>query len=172
MKKIFTSGIAIFSLIALTFVSCGDDDAQGNNNNTLPDGTYIMGKVDGTNFSSEVMGHSTAIATRQGTGGDTFISVQGSTMEANTMVIVMHGITATGTYTIDAEDESVLSYFSAANSVSYDTSNCSGATGTLNITHLDESKVEGTFNFVGKDDENCSQSKTITEGSFRGIFAN
>ncbi|MCR5861599.1 DUF6252 family protein [Flavobacterium sp. J372] len=171
MKKLITSGFAIMSLMAVTLTACGDDDAQ-NNNNTLPDGTFIQGKVDGTGFSSMVMGHSTATATRQGTGDATFISVQGSTMEANTMVIVMHGITATGTYTIDAEDESVLAYFNAANSISYDTSNCSGATGTLNITHLDNTKVEGTFNFVGKDDDNCSQSKTITEGSFRGIFAN
>ncbi|MGV3461216.1 MAG: DUF6252 family protein [Flavobacterium sp.] len=173
MKKLFTSGFAILSLVALTLTACGDDDAQSSTNNTLPTGTYIQGKVDGTAFSSTIMGVSTAIATRQGTGDGTLITVQGSSMDTNTMLVAMMGITTTGTYTIDAEDDgSVLAYFGASANTSYDTSNCDGATGTLNITYIDDTKVEGTFNFVGKNDENCSQSKTITEGSFRGIFAN
>lgn len=172
MKKLFTSGFAVLTLTALTLVACGDDDAQ-TNTNTLPDGTYIQGKVDGTMFSSTIMGQSTAIATRQGTGEGTLITVQGTSMDTNTMLVAMMGITTTGTYTVDAEDDgTVLAYFGASESTSYDTSDCAGASGTLNITFIDATKVEGTFSFVGKNDDNCSQSKTVTEGSFRGIFAN
>jgi hypothetical protein len=172
MKKIYNTAFALLVLVGVTAISCSDDDSNSTYNST-PTGSYIKGKVDGAQFESVIMGQSTAIATRTGSGDQTLISVQGTTLDTNTLLVTTMGITQTGTYTVDAQDDGTLmAYFSAASNVSYDTSDCGGATGTLNITHLDASKIEGTFNFVGKDDENCSNSKTVTEGSFRGVFVN
>ena len=174
MKTIFKTGIALL-VLALTMTSCGDDDSgsTGGGNNNLPSGSYIQAEVDGSTFKSEIMGQSTALVNKVGSGEGTLITIQGTTLDTNTLLLAIDGITETGTYTVDAEDDGTLmAYFSANNSISYDTSDCAGATGTLKITHLDDSKIEGTFEFVGKDDENCSNSKSITEGSFRGIFSN
>lgn len=170
MRKIYTSALAALLVFSAALLSCSDDDGAAAAA-SLPDGTYIMGKVDGTQFQSSIMGQSTAIATRQGTGDGTLITVQGTAMDTSTLLVATMGITTTGTYTVDMEDDgTVMAYFSANSNISYDTSDCSGATGTLNITHLDAEKIEGTFSFTGKDDENCSNTKAITEGSFRGIF--
>lgn len=174
MKKIYKTILVV--LASTTFlISCGgDDDAApvAQNPNVPAGGSYIKGKVDGVQFQNlEVMGVSSAIATRTGTGDGTLIMMQGSTMDATSMVITTYGITSTGTYTIDAEDDgNVLAFIPGGSEVSYDTSNCAGAAGTLNITHLDNTKIEGTFEFTGKDDENCGDTKVVTEGSFRGIF--
>jgi len=175
MKTFYKTAMALMAVMTLTLTSCGGDDdnapVEGGN---LPTGSYIKGKVDGAQFENlQMMGVSSAIATRTGTGDQTLILVSGSDMSANTMVITTFGITATGTYTVNAEDDgTVMAYVPGSGSVSFDTSNCSGATGTLTVTALDATKIEGTFQFVGKDDENCSSTKNITEGSFRGVFAN
>ncbi|HEU0135887.1 MAG TPA: hypothetical protein VFQ50_01210, partial [Flavobacterium sp.] len=67
-------------------------------------------------------------------------------------------------------DGTTLAYIETGNSMSYDTSNCAGATGTITITAYDDTKVEGTFSFVGKVDEDCNMTKTVTNGSFRGVY--
>jgi hypothetical protein len=174
MKKFYNTALALLVLFSFIATSCGnDDEPQTTTPAPLPSGSYIQGKVDGVDFSSSIMGQSTALASRTGTGDRTLITVQGTNLETNTMIISMMGITTTGTYTVDAEDDGTLmAYFGTSENTSYDTSNCAGATGTLNVTFIDDTKVEGTFNFIGKDDENCSRSKIVTEGSFRGIFAN
>ena len=164
-KTIAKSG---FLAAALILTACSDDN---NSSGTGGSGSFIKGKVDGVQFNSlEIQGQSLAVATTSGTGASRLIMVTGSDMDQNTMSVIMLGIDAVGEYTIDVNDDgSVLAYI-PANSPSHDTSNCDGATGTLNITTINDERVVGTFNFVGKDDENCTSSKTITSGSFRGVF--
>jgi hypothetical protein len=92
-------------------------------------------------------------------------------MSGNTaMAVNLIGIDAEGTYPLNSDSDSVVAYLE--NQQSYDTSDCSGATGTLTITEINSEKVEGTFSLTGKLDDNCAQSKSITEGSFRGVFMN
>jgi len=157
-------------LMAVLFLlaACSDDS---NSSGSGGSDSFIKGKVDNVQFNSlEIQGQSLAVATTSGTGASRLIIVTGSDMDQNTMSVIMLGIDEVGEYTIDTNDDgSVLAYI-PANSTSHDTSNCDGATGTLNITTINEERVVGTFSFVGKDDENCSASKTVTNGSFRGVF--
>ena len=176
MKKLQT--IQMFAktgLVAAAFflTACSGDDGDNNGNpgGSGNAGSFIEGEVDGVQFNNlEIQGQSLAVATTSGTGAGRLIMVTGSDTNTNAMSVIMLGITQTGEYTINSEDDGTVLAYIPVDSPSYDTSNCAGATGTLNITHIDETKVEGTFNFVGKVDENCGQSKTITSGSFRGVF--
>jgi hypothetical protein len=51
---------------------------------------------------------------------------------------------------------------------------CNSSTaGTVTITAIDATKIEGTFSFTGSNFSqvvNCSDIKTVTNGSFRGVF--
>ena len=150
-------------------LSCSSDDNGGSGGST-PNGTYIKGTVDGTQFVTySVQGFSAGVATSINSGASRMINITGSNdMNGTTsFTINLMGINSTGTYQINPDSDSVMAFVSG---VSYDTSNCAGATGTINITTLNDTKIEGTFNFTGKDDENCSATKTVTAGSFRGEF--
>ncbi len=164
-KTIAKTGILAAALI---LTACSDDDSSGSGGSS---NSFIKAKVDNVQFKNlEIQGHSTTVATTSGTGDGRLIMISGADANMNNMAIIMMGINETGEYTIDPEDDgSVLAYV-PSNSPSYDTSNCAGATGTLKITKINDERVEGTFSFVGKDDENCTATKTITAGSFRGIF--
>lgn len=171
MKKIHKTGLAFMTVILVALAaSCSGDDSDGVNNNT-PSGAYVHGKVDGVQFETvTVQGLTSVYATRSGTGEDTQMIVMGSDMNGNALGLTTHGINATGTYELN-DLQAVMLYTDASADITYDTSDdCDGTEGTLTITHLDDTKIEGTFEFTGKHDENCTQSKTITEGSFRGIF--
>ena len=161
--------------IALVLSSCSNDDDDNNNGGPSGNaGGYVSAKVDGAQFDSmEIMGISTVSALRTGTGDGTLISVTGSSDSSHSINIAMLGITSTGTYSVNPDsDGTTLAYVDSGTQTSYDTSNCSGATGTIVVTELTEDVVQGTFSFTGKVDEDCSQSKSVTEGSFRGVFMN
>lgn len=174
MKK---SNFTTFGMLALTlcFAACSSD-SDGNGGGSTPSGTYLKAKVNGTQFQTlEIQGQSLAVANKTGSGANTLIMIQGSgdMTATNSMVINLIGITETGTYNITPDDDgNVLAYVENANTKSYDTSNCEGATGVLKITALTDTKIEGTFSFTGKDDENCSDTRSVTDGSFRGVFMN
>jgi len=158
--------------ISLFVASCSGDDSNPVTSNLPSSGSYITAKVDGNDFSSIIFGVTSASATRMETGAGTMITVLGADQSANSIVINLMGITATGTYTIDPNVDSVIAYTPVSGGVSYGTGECSGSTGTLTITAIDNSKIEGTFTFRGKDANTCptSATKTVTEGSFRGVF--
>jgi hypothetical protein len=56
----------------------------------------------------------------------------------------------------------------------YNSLNCENTNGTLEITFMDDTKIEGTFSFVGKEvkeDETCDGgTKNVTNGSFRLVL--
>ncbi|HEY0092176.1 MAG TPA: DUF6252 family protein [Flavobacterium sp.] len=166
------SVVAVFLIVA----GCSSDDDDNNTPTptpSTPNGTYLKGKVDGTSWQSlELQGQSLAVAVTSGEGTGRLIMINGSgdINGSDSMVINLLGIDAPGTYTINSDSDSVLAYVNTATETSYDTSDCSGATGTVTITTINTTKVEGTFSFVGKVDEDCSQTKTIAEGQFRGVF--
>ena len=170
MKTIKNLGALAFLFVLALAVSCSGDDSDGVNNNT-PSGAYVHGKVDGVQFETiTVQGLTSVYATKSGTGDNMQIIVVGSDMNANSLGLTTHGISTTGTYELN-DQQAVMLYTDAAADVTYDTSDdCPDTEGTLTITHLDDTRIEGTFEFTGKHDEDCSQSKTVTEGSFRGIF--
>ena len=179
MKIIKTTFKAI--LLAVTFssllISCGgDDDLPPVTPVTPPaNSSFIKAKVDGQAFSSYIFGTSAASANISNAGPQQLIQVLGSNLNANNISITLLGITEAGTYQINpSNDGSVMAYTPGTGGVAYSTGECSGSGGTIVITTLSSTKIEGTFSFIGKDSENCGSgvTKTVTEGSFRGVFAN
>ena len=173
--KAFKS-ISKLVLIALTVVlsSCSKDSDSSSSNPVTPSGSYITATVDGASFSTTIAGVSTVNGSRSGTGEFTLIQVLGADLNSNSIAINLFGITTTGTYTLNADSDSVIAFTPPTGGAAYGTGGCAGATGTINVTFLDNTKIEGTFSFTGKDVDNCATSavKTVTNGSFRCVFAN
>jgi len=171
MKTLKLFGISLFATLALMTLSCSSDsDGDGGGGGGTPTTTSIKAKVDGTQYQTfSISGVSAGVATSTGSGSGRMITITGSNDMGGTtsFTINLIGIDATGEYEIGPDSDSVLSFMSG---VSYDTSDCAGATGTVNITLLNEDGIRGTFSFTGKDDDNCSSSKTVSQGSFQGEF--
>ena len=171
MKNVQKFGLVAFMAFAVSLTSsCSNDD--DNNSSGGGSGSYLEAKVDGTQFKAEVQGHSTVGASRIGSGTSQIISVIGAVMDGSNISINLQGITAAGTYELNQDSDSVIAFTTSGGSAAYGTGICDGATGTLKITTLNDEKIEGTFSFTGKDGENCSSSKAVTDGKFRGLFSN
>ncbi len=158
----------------LAFNACSDDDDNGGGGGT-PSGTYVKAKVDGTTYETyKIQGVSAATAISPGTGDGRLIMIGGPIDQSGTKAWAVNllGINATGEYPLNADSNSTVAYVETGTGVSYDNSNCDGTDGTVKITKITDTEVEGTFSLVGKNDEDCSMSKTITSGSFRGVFQN
>ncbi|RXR20486.1 hypothetical protein EQG63_00720 [Flavobacterium amnicola] len=174
MKKIFNIGKCIMVALTLVLSSCSNDDpAPAPAPTPIPaNSSVVTAKVNGAAFSSVIFGVSSATAQKMGTGPDTIITVLGSNFSASSISITLHGVTATGTYTLDSTTDSVIAYTPGSGDAAYGTGICSGVSGTVVVTSISDTKIEGTFSFTGKDGENCdtSETKTVTEGSFKGVF--
>ncbi len=171
--KTFWKSIFLASAI-LAFNACSDDDDNGGGGST-PSGTYVKAKVDGTTYETfRIQGVSAATAISTGSGDSRLIMIGGSIDQSGTKAwsVNLLGINATGEYPLNADSNSTVAYVENGTGVSYDNSNCTGTDGTVKITKLTDTEVEGTFSLVGKNDEDCSMAKTITQGSFRGVFMN
>jgi hypothetical protein len=169
MKNVNKLSLILFLAIAGILTSCSSDSSSGSGGPAT--GSYITAKVDGASYTTVINGVSAASASRSGSGASTLIMVLGSNLTSNSVSINLFGVTAPGTYTVNSSSDSVMSYVEASSSIAYGTGICDGSTGTITVTTLTDTKIEGTFSFSGKDGENCaSAAKSITNGSFRGVF--
>lgn len=160
MKNFKVIGRTVFLALSLSLAACSGDDAGGSGGS----GSSLSAKVDGSTFKAAVMGQSTTVAVHNGT----FYQISGSNAELKSITIGIFNVTGPGTFEVGPDTDNVLAYFE--NNTSYDTSNCDQATGTVTVTAVNDEKIEGTFSFTGKVDENCGQSKTVTTGKFKGVF--
>lgn len=166
-----------FILLSLCALSCSSDDDDAvvvptpvNNN---PNGdSFITAKVNGNNFSTYIFGVTAATCNLVNPGDEQLITILGGDLAANNITINLWNVTTTGTITVNRNTNSLMNYTPGSGGVAYATSaECDNATGTINITYIDDLKVEGTFSFTGVNTDNCDGgSKTVTEGKFRGTF--
>jgi hypothetical protein len=173
MKTLKTLSRILMAGAAVLAMSCSSSSDGGGG--STPGGTYIKAKVDGTwKQTYNIQGVSAGVAISTGSGVGRVIQITGSNDQGgtNAFAIYLIGINATGDYAVGPDSDSTLGYLETATNSSWDTSNCPQATGTIHISTINDQKVEGTFSFTGKIDEDCSSSKTVTEGSFRGVFMN
>ena len=175
MKTLQTLTKLSFIAVSFFFLSCGGDDDNTYYppvSNTPNNDSYITAKVDGADFSTILFGTSTANCNRIGTGDSQMITILGGDMSANSITVNLWNVTTTGTISLNRDTNSFLNYSPGSGGVAYATSaDCATATGTINVTYIDNVKVEGTFSFTGINTEDCAGgSKTVTEGSFRGTF--
>ena len=171
-------------MVATIVTSCSKSDAAAT---TAPpattSGSFINTKIDGAVFNSAASTLGMTIASRQGSGAATTISLLGnltsnvtaSGATSESVTITLLGVTTTGTYALNLanKDTAVLGYTyapSGGTAVGYTTGDCSGTTGSLIITSLTATQIEGTFTCTAKKESTCNLTKTITEGTFKGVF--
>jgi len=167
MKTITKIALALFVSLSLTMVSCnGDDDNAPTDNNNNPSGEYVSAKVDGQAFASSTLFDAVAASRPNATT----LMVQGSDNSGKVIQIMMLGLDGTGSYNLGDMMNGQMLYTVASPFVSYSSAAGSGAQGQVEITLIDDTKVEGNFTFTGKNPDNTAQSVTVTEGSFRANF--
>lgn len=170
MKTVQTLGKSLFIAASFFIVaSCSKDDAPAATPVFPVNNSFVKGKVDGVAYNSIVTSCSKA-----GSGADALITILGGDLGANSITVVLSRITAPGTYTVNNTTDSLLNYSPGSGGVAYSTGECEAASGTITVTTIDDTHVEGTFSFTGKDTENCDSgvTKTVSEGSFKGTFQN
>lgn len=180
MKTIKQFGFALAIIFSLTLSSCGGSDDNGGGGFSGPaTGTFIKAKVGGSNFLSEG-----EFAVGNMTNGAMVLT--GSSTSGKNMGIQLYSTTgslAVGTYSMNATQDSNVNVgsltftdvnLSTFSVIAYNSVNCENSNGTLEITFMDDTKIEGTFSFVGKEvkeDETCDGgTKTVTNGSFRLVL--
>ncbi len=176
MKTISKFSVVVIMTAATFFSSCSNDDGGGS---ALPSGSYVKASVDGADFQSTeqltVSAYSSGNLAIQGTLMDgTTISLNVGAID-NTLETGIYNVNATNSFEVNFGSCNIMKLVNMT-AVAYNSVNCENATGTIEITYIDETKVEGTFSFVGKEvkvDETCNGGTVnVTNGSFRGIFSN
>lgn len=171
MKTIKNFSWVSFAFLTLLFTACSSDDNGGSTSSSLD--TYITAKVDGVAFKNTISG----VAMKNGTGEMSLITIQCANASSladqqfESIHVILVGISATGTYPVNSGTNNTLAYIeNHTTNNSWDTGDCEGVSGTITVTKLTATVVEGTFSFTGANDENCSDTKVITEGKFKGTF--
>ncbi len=174
MKTMKNTMYTVLIALALVFTmtSCNKDDDGGDGGNAAA-GT-VKAKVDGSNFSSNPQ---LSMATQTNAGGSTIVTVQGNDNSGKAIVLVMNGLTGTGTYNIGggANISISASYLEVNVSNPADTQTWQApfddtVAGEVKINELSSSKVVGTFSFTGKNVNGDNSTKAISEGSFNMNF--
>jgi hypothetical protein len=177
MKTIKRISAALLVTLALTVSSCGGSDDNGGGGFSGPStGTFIKATAAGSNFLSEGQ-------FAVGNYADGSLVLTGSSTTGNNIGIQLYAVSgalAVGTYNMSADQDSDVVVgnlqYTAVNLSTfavtpYSSVNCENASGTLEITFIDATKIEGTFSFLGKEvkpDETCDGgTKNVTNGSFR-----
>ena len=177
MKNFNKLAIILFTGLTIMFSSCSSDsDSNGGGGSGPATGAYIKANVAGSDFLAQG-----DLAT--GTFNGNALIVGGSSITGKSLNIQLYGINTaltTGTYAINAanNDETYnggLTYSDVNTSTfsvkNYSSLNCDNNVGTLEITFIDATKVEGTFSCKGKEvkeNEACDGATIdVTNGSFR-----
>lgn len=174
-KAMFMLGLALTT----TFFSCSSDSDGGGNGFSGPStGTFVKANIGGTNMLAQG-----EFANGGYNGGN--LVLQGFDINGKSVGIQLYandGSLEVGTY--DMHNENNENYvgsltlidinMSTMVTTTYNSSICSDSNGTLEITAIDNTKIEGTFNFKGKeirDGDDCSGgTKNVTSGSFRLVL--
>ena len=136
-------------------------------------GNYVTASADGVAFTTlwSATGEHQVVVQKILVNNQNSIYIQGRNINdlsaPKGLDLYLVGISAVGTYTISPTGSSALQY--AEGTVAYTTANNAGANATVTITKIDNTMVEGTFSFIGKKN-NATETKTITSGSFRGVY--
>lgn len=171
MKTIKRISLVLALTVSTIFSSCGGSDDGGGS--STPSGGFVKAKVDGSNFSAS--GQFVIGQIAQGNFGMQGVLTNGTSIFIN--VFALDGTLETGVYDLGANNDSQtlgsLSYnvFQGTTATIYDSLGCDTGTGTVEITFIDATKIEGTFSFSGKNIETCTgAAKNVTNGQFRCLL--
>ncbi|MGL2966517.1 DUF6252 family protein [Flavobacterium sp. XGLA_31] len=177
MKTMKQFGFGLALILTAVLSSCSSSSDGGGGGFSGPaTGSFVKANAGGASI----------LAQGQYANGD-YVSgnlvLQGTTMDGksvNIQLYAMDGSLEVGTYNVSAtntEDNYVGSLSlieintSTFQTTTYNSQICENASGTIDITFIDDTKIEGTFSFTGKElkeNEDCSGgTKNVTDGSFR-----
>jgi hypothetical protein len=167
MKNLNKLGIILLVAVAAIFSSCSSDSSGGGGSAAL--GT-VKAKVGSSNFTSISQG---TFASLLDNGSFQNLSISGSDITGKSIQIMIIGANiAPGTYQISDVD-SEFSATTVYSEIDLNTSSAQawgspyeggGNSGSVVITSLTSTNVQGTFNFTGKSE--AGTTKSITNGSF------
>lgn len=159
--------IATFLFGSFTFMSCSDDDSNSNSNGGgNQSGEFVSAKVNGVDFASSTLFDAVGASHPN----SSTLVVQGSDNSGKAIQIMIMNFNGTGTYNLSNMQNGQLLYTVASPFTSYSSAAGNGAQGTVEITLVDNTKVEGNFSFTGKNPSDNTQSVTVTDGAFRANF--
>jgi hypothetical protein len=165
INNIILRKIALVTACFFMLLSCDDDEETTVPDNT-PQGSYIRATIDGKEFSTNVDGIETVVVTNLYGS----IQITGTNSIGDVIQLNLDEVTVPGTYTVNNDSASLLVYSDFNNTKEYGTGPCDDASGTVVVTAITDTKIEGTFMFTGREFEDCSSAKTVSNGSFRGVF--
>lgn len=166
MKSIQQLGFLVLLLITTLNFSCKSDDDGGGGGNAAV-GT-LSAKVDGSNFEA-----SGQLATAAYVASGQALTLYGTDMSGRNINLIVNGFDGSpGTYEIGGDNlVFVVGTYTEANTsgaqswvAPYEDS---GVAGEIKISEFSTSgSVKGTFRFRGRNQENTSSFKEITDGAF------
>lgn len=163
ITKISTLFLALFISVSLS--SCSDDDGGGGSG--TPSGEFVKAKVNGEDFASSTSYDLVAASNPTSSA----LVVQGSNSSGEAIQLMLMNFDGVGTYDVSNMLNGQAMYTIANPFTSYSSAAEGGASGEIEITLIDDEKVEGTFSFTGrKAEEGATETVTVTEGQFRANF--
>lgn len=156
--------IGICLVASTTYVSACGGGGSGTADAALSN-YFLTASVDGVGYEAVspriLAGISPAPTPR--------ISVNATT-SVGTFEITVDDPVGVATYTIGSSDTYILAmrYLPAGQNTPFSAGACGESQGTLTITKLSSTEIEGTFAFVGKQSGSCAVAgKNVTNGSFK-----
>ena len=171
MKTIKNTLYVAVLCLSVVFTGCKKSDDGGGG--TVPGSGTMSAKVDGANFSGDVV----ALATEITAGGVTTVRLQASDATGKAILILINAFSGVGTYEFStASSIAHVATYTEAN-ISNPTATKSwvapyagsGLVGQVAVSEKTATAIVGTFNFSGKE-QNGTTMKAITEGSFNLNF--
>lgn len=174
MKTVKKIALSIVILGSVLFSSCSGDSGSSSS-------TFMKAKINGQEFSTQsVVANYTSdsfyIIGQKINGSDTSEIQISIDLTDGTDLEIGH------VYNISTiEEDNYLAFMSysfgdASSLNAYGSGDCDNVIGSLKITHVDDTIVEGTFEFDGKGVDAAFEcngvTKTIRDGSFRAPLAN
>ncbi|MFC7356626.1 DUF6252 family protein [Jejudonia soesokkakensis] len=163
--------IALTFFVSVAMIACKSDDDAGSGGNA--GNGKVQAKVNGSDFESN---RDFTVANQSSSGSSTTVTIQGSDNDGKGIVLVINGFEGEGSYDIGGSNTVfvVATYVEAnasnpMNSQTWSAPFDSTVAGEVNVTSVTSSKIEGTFNFNAKNN-NDNSMRNITEGSFNVNF--
>lgn len=177
MKTMKQFGIVLAIALTTLLSSCSSDDGGGGGGFSGPaTGTFVKAKASGSNFLAE----GTFASGAYSSGNLVLTGTSTTGKSVGIQLYALDGTLDVGTYDVGALSNSSaysgnLTYIdvniSTFEVLTYNSAFCDSSTGTIEITFVDDTKIEGTFSFEGKEvregDDCTGSTKNVTNGSFR-----
>lgn len=161
-------------IICLGTASCSSDD-DGGNSGEAANGTIQANPEGSDNFQSSEQATS---AQRVSAQGSTTLIVTGSDTSGRNITLQIIGFDAEGTYDMTGGSTSIVATAiytetDLANpqaSPSWSAPYSDALNGEINISSVSETNVQGTFSFTGRNNQDNTDLKTVSNGSFNVDF--